>query len=486
MQVRNEELPQHLRRSGVNVPSDWERAVVPGWESQPAFALRLPRGWDVNELQGIDSYVGEIVGAGVRLVFDYGAYSWTLNPAEEDPEHEYIVAYEEIGGVEAKLVVPKDSPDGFTGVYFRRLGGPSLVLYGRGLTAEQQETVFAIFRSIRTLASGYLEVEVSGLDAGDTAVLRLERREPDGSTLRVRRVERLGNRVWQEPTHLSDGQYSLAVEAPGYVNSPVAFDFRVPPRGATWRYDFTFRLFHPDDAESVLGLRLCEPSKTPTGPTPTPQPPPVGGVPAGSCAALPTAMSTAPSIQGVVSSPDGFEGVVRVFELPPAEGECYAQMMACPQLPDARTVDELPDVTEGQLRLELPVDSGVWGYLGPDLPAGKRYLVVLQAPGYVVQPAGYFVPLAAGKSPHIVTNLDFSAQGPYSIPTPTPTPTPPEPAVREAIQRLTTPGGISEVVPGFGGYFLDPQDNSIVYVYMLDPTQQALAEEAARILLGSR
>lgn len=67
---------------------------------------------------------------------------------------------------------------------------------------------------------------------------------------------------------------------------------------------------------------------------------------------------------------------------------------------------------------------------------------------------------------------------------PSPTPTPPEPAVREAQRRIATPGGIGEVVPGFGGFFLDAQDNSIAYVYMLDTTQQALAEEAARIMLG--
>jgi hypothetical protein len=35
-------------------------------------------------------------------------------------------------------------------------------------------------------------------------------------------------------------------------------------------------------------------------------------------------------------------------------------------------------------------------------------------------------------------------------------------------------------VPGFGGLFLDPKDNGIVYVYMLDPTQQEEAKRAAK------
>ena len=122
-----------------------------GWESQPGFSLRLPPGWELNELQGIDSYVGEVVGDGVRLTFDYGGYSWSLDPAD-DPDHSYTVTYEEIGGVEAKVLAPKDSSDGFTGVYFQSLGGPSLNLVGQDLTPEQQSTAFVIFRSIRNLS----------------------------------------------------------------------------------------------------------------------------------------------------------------------------------------------------------------------------------------------------------------------------------------------------------------------------------------------
>ena len=40
------------------------------------------------------------------------------------------------------------------------------------------------------------------------------------------------------------------------------------------------------------------------------------------------------------------------------------------------------------------------------------------------------------------------------------------------------------MVPGFGGLFLDPNDNAIVYVYMADSSQQEAAEESARIILG--
>ncbi len=128
---------------------DWTLVNAPGWTSQPGFSLRVPTGWRVRETQGIDSYVGEVVGDGVRLVFDYGGFSWSLDPAD-DPEHDYAVIYEDIGGVQGKLLIPVDGSDGFTGVFFARLDDPSLNLIGHDLTREQQRTAIAIFRSVRS------------------------------------------------------------------------------------------------------------------------------------------------------------------------------------------------------------------------------------------------------------------------------------------------------------------------------------------------
>ena len=85
----------------------------------------------------------------MTLHFDYGGFSWGLDPAD-DPEHDYAVVYEDIGGVEGKLLIPVDASGGFTGVYFERLDGPSLNLVGHDLTPEQQRTAITIFRSIRS------------------------------------------------------------------------------------------------------------------------------------------------------------------------------------------------------------------------------------------------------------------------------------------------------------------------------------------------
>ena len=143
---------------------DWTRVEAQGWSDQQGFSLLLPPGWALNELQGIDSYVGELTGDGVRLMFDYGSHSWDLSP-EDDPEHEYLVSYEDIGGLRAKLLLPVKSPSGATvdyppaiGVHFQDLGGASsnlvgrdLTLVGRGLTPDQQRVAVGIFRSVRVL-----------------------------------------------------------------------------------------------------------------------------------------------------------------------------------------------------------------------------------------------------------------------------------------------------------------------------------------------
>ena len=135
--------------------ADWRVVEAVGWPG--GFSLSLPPSWELKEVQGIDSYVGEIVGDGVLLHFDFGWYS---NPLADDDDPLHIVVYEDIGGRRAKLVRPKVEMEGYVGVYFENIGGVDgdlppnrLQISGEGLTAEQLETAFAIFRSIRKLDS---------------------------------------------------------------------------------------------------------------------------------------------------------------------------------------------------------------------------------------------------------------------------------------------------------------------------------------------
>ena len=150
-----------------DVAGEWKLVEASAWSG--GFSLRLPQGWQLNELQGIDSYVGEIIWDGGRLTFDFGWYS---NSLVDDDDPQYIVTYEEIGGRRAKLVLPRAEGDELiTGVYFEDFDGSNLdipsqnrlQISGVGLTPDQQETALAVFRTIRPLASeSQREPEPSG------------------------------------------------------------------------------------------------------------------------------------------------------------------------------------------------------------------------------------------------------------------------------------------------------------------------------------
>ena len=138
---------------GQSLPADWQ--LVEASSGSSGFSIYLPAAWELIELQGIDSYVGEIVGEGVRLDFDFGWYS---NPLANDDDPQHIVDYEDIGGRLAKLVRPRQGMEGYVGVYFENFDGGDidppqnrLQISGRGLTLGQEQTAFEIVRSIRWL-----------------------------------------------------------------------------------------------------------------------------------------------------------------------------------------------------------------------------------------------------------------------------------------------------------------------------------------------
>ncbi len=123
------------------------------WQSVDAdyFTLSLPPGWKFNKLGGEDSYIGEFVGDGMRLKFDYGWYS---NSLVEDSDPNYTVTYETIDGYQAKIVVPKVTGNGITGIYFDNLGSEgsqqtNFNIYGENFSPSQQETVLKIFRTLK-------------------------------------------------------------------------------------------------------------------------------------------------------------------------------------------------------------------------------------------------------------------------------------------------------------------------------------------------
>lgn len=120
-----------------------------GWHKVDAgpFSILAPPGWEFHQLQGVDSYVGEFVGDGVVLTFDFGGYS---NPLKEEKKPVYAVIRKSIGGHRAKIVSPRTPGHGITGVYFRNVGHSSaLTLFGHDLTSTQQELALKIFDTLR-------------------------------------------------------------------------------------------------------------------------------------------------------------------------------------------------------------------------------------------------------------------------------------------------------------------------------------------------
>jgi hypothetical protein len=128
-------------RSAFTAPISW-RKVDAG-----AFSIFAPLGWEFHQLQGIDSFVGEFVGDGVVLTFDFGQYS---NPFNDAKQPVYVIAHENIGGFRAKIVRPRTPGHGVTGVYFHNVGDSNrLCLWGKDLTSMQQELAVKIFETIR-------------------------------------------------------------------------------------------------------------------------------------------------------------------------------------------------------------------------------------------------------------------------------------------------------------------------------------------------
>ncbi len=129
--------------------SRWAPSQHSSWHKVDAgpFSILAPSGWEFHQLEGVDSYVGEFVGDGVVLTFDFGGYS---NPLKEEKKPTYVVIHKSIDGHAAKIVSPRVPGHGITGVYFRNAGNASaLTLFGKDLTPTQQELALKIFETLR-------------------------------------------------------------------------------------------------------------------------------------------------------------------------------------------------------------------------------------------------------------------------------------------------------------------------------------------------
>src|SRR5882762_1029459 len=147
------ERGEYTAKSDVTLHSQCQAPSVfsrNSWRKLDAgpFSISAPLGWEFHQLTGVDSYVGEFVGDGVALLFDFGQHSSGYLKNAKKPV--YVIGHESIGGFPAKIATPKTPGHGLTAVYFRDVGHSNgLCLWGKDLTSPQQELVLKIFETIR-------------------------------------------------------------------------------------------------------------------------------------------------------------------------------------------------------------------------------------------------------------------------------------------------------------------------------------------------
>ena len=313
---------------------------------------------------------------------------------------------------------------------------------------------------------GLLAGEVSGLDEGDRATIRLmnlghSHREENGVLVDE---WTLGNGPWEQSgLRLSQGTYHLIPEAEGYLPLHIAggLMFEVPAEGMDWRErDLGFAFFRPKDAND-------KPLSDGTG------------------------WIRERSVRGrVAGMPDGVDATVQIQRLPPVPNEVYDIGPALPEdtqryfPPELTCLEEIGHLEPEETVAVVEVGNGRWGLSDHDLQS-NRYLITIEAAGLRVKPAGYLAVVFGGTLPHRVWDADFyvgdsgesHCNGDSGIV---------EPAVLEALKNIAKDpmARIAERVPGFGGAFRDP-DQNIVFIYLQDASMQEEAERALMEEFGS-
>jgi len=113
-----------------------------------SYKFVFPIEFELIEGQGIDSYVGNVVGSGISILFDYG---WYTTPAT----NEYEVIENNINGHYRQIVRPYNSELNYTRLHMYKVsdslespyGYNSLTMLTNNLNLTEQELVISIFNS---------------------------------------------------------------------------------------------------------------------------------------------------------------------------------------------------------------------------------------------------------------------------------------------------------------------------------------------------
>ncbi|MCC7018717.1 MAG: hypothetical protein IT332_03110 [Ardenticatenales bacterium] len=140
--------PWAIDRSAARAQGD-----PPGWtrvDTGP-FSVALPPGWRYEPLEGTDSFVGLLVGDGLELQFDHGAY-W-LSPPQDATRH--VVQHERIDFRSAVILRPRE-PQDIIGMFIEHAddfgafdGRPTHLSIVGHVPLGEQDRITQIFQSVR-------------------------------------------------------------------------------------------------------------------------------------------------------------------------------------------------------------------------------------------------------------------------------------------------------------------------------------------------
>ncbi len=117
------------------------------------YVFNFETKFTLEELQGIDSYVGKVNGSGISLSFDHG---WYTRPASNLPTDEYIVTEDEINGHYRQIIKPLDSKLNYTQIHLFKIsdsidsldGYDSLSMATYNLSTAEQEMILEVFYNV--------------------------------------------------------------------------------------------------------------------------------------------------------------------------------------------------------------------------------------------------------------------------------------------------------------------------------------------------
>lgn len=116
------------------------------------YVFEFPSEFELIEEQGIDSYIGKLVGSEITLSFDFG---WYTAPATGLSPDQYKITVDNIEGHYRQIVKSIDPEFGFARVHLYNIndalasphGYNSLTMSASNVTFEEQELVIDIFNS---------------------------------------------------------------------------------------------------------------------------------------------------------------------------------------------------------------------------------------------------------------------------------------------------------------------------------------------------